>query len=99
MNPSGIPLVERDFTLKWLLTGVNDTIDLNRMSTAERRDFPLGISGSHMAASRQTCFTEVPFQAPPPHSYLLTFTGHLTCADYTKIPDQQFSGLYYDQDH
>jgi hypothetical protein len=101
MNPSGITTGERDFEFSWLLTGVSKGIDLNRMSTASRRDFPLGVSGSHMALSPETPFREIQFadDKTPPNSFLLTMTGRLLYGDYTTIPDPVFSGKYYDADH
>jgi hypothetical protein len=99
MTPSGMITGERPFSLKWLLTGVANGIDLHRMSTGERRDFPAGVSGSHTALEEQTCYLEVPFKTPPPHSYMLSFTGTLKYADCTKEPNVDFSGTFYDADH
>ena len=73
MTP-GIIEAQNSFTLYWLLTGVGDCIDLNRMSATSRRDFPAGVSGSHMALKPETCFLELQIDplTPPPRTYLLT---------------------------
>ncbi len=102
MNPEGITPGQGSFTLYWLLTGVEQCIDLNRMSTTDRRDFPRGVSGSHMAVERSTCFLELRIDpvAPPAKTYLLTFIcGSLLYADYRHVPSASFSGQMYAPDH
>jgi hypothetical protein len=99
MIPSGIKIQNAVYTTKWLLTRVASGIDLNRMSTASRRDFPLGVSGSQMTLAPETCFLEVPFPEPPPFSYLLTFECPIREADMRGAGDAGFSGQYYDPDH
>jgi len=99
MNPSGIAITQGHYQTHWLLTGVKDGIDLQRMSTADRRDFPVGVSGSHMASERETCLIEVPFAQPPPFSYILTFNSDLTLADYRSAGDANFSGQLYSDHH
>ena len=102
MIPPGITTAQNTLTLYWLLTGVNDFIDLNRMSTTSRRDFPVGVSGSHMALKRETCFRELHIDplTPPPRTYLLTLTGSdLKYADYRSVPSHGFSGQMYAPEH
>ncbi len=102
MNLEGITSGQGTFTLYWLLTGVEQCIDLNRMSTTDRRDFPHGVSGSHMAVDRATCFLELRINqdAPPPKTYLLTFIGErLRYADYRYVPSANFSGQMYAPDY
>lgn len=99
MLPPGTEIRESTYTTFWLLTGVAGGIDLNRMSTASRRDFPAGVSGSQMGLQPETCFVEVPFSQPPPFSYLLGFTGTLKEADLRRAGDAAFSGRLYDSDH
>lgn len=99
MSPTGIKIQESKYTPNWLLTGVSGGIDLRRMSTASRRDFPSGVSGSQMALEPETCFLEVPFNTPPPFSYLLTFEGCLREADMRSAGDAAFSGQFYDENH
>jgi hypothetical protein len=81
--------------LYWLVTGVADMIDLNRMSTGDRRDFPFGVSGSHMAGDRATPFREVQFTAPPPNTYLLRFDADLIVGDYRTNKDPGFEEKMY----
>lgn len=102
MFPTNIPFQNFQHETKWLLTGVSNGIDLRRMSIADgRRDFPAGVSGSHMAWQDKTCFLEVPFDrsAPPPSTYLLTFTGELNLADLRSVGDAAFSGNFYGTNH
>jgi hypothetical protein len=102
MIPEGIIPSEGSFTLYWLLTGVAHCIDLNRMSTTDRRDFPNGVSGSHMALDRSTCFLELHIDplTPPPRTYLLTLDGQsLRYADYRSVPSASFSGQMYAPEH
>lgn len=82
-------------SLYWLVTGVSEVIDLNRMSTGSRRDFPNGVSGSHMAGDRETPFREVPFNTPPPNSYLLRFDADLIVEDYRANKDPNFDEQMY----
>ncbi|HMP81249.1 MAG TPA: hypothetical protein PKA41_00915 [Verrucomicrobiota bacterium] len=101
MTPPGIITAQDSFTLYWLLTGVGACIDLNRMSTTARRDFPAGVSGSHMALKRETCFLELRIeqQSPPSGTYLLTLTASdLKYADYRSVPSQSFTGQMYSPD-
>jgi hypothetical protein len=100
MYPANVNIVDSEYTAYWLLTGVSAGIDLNRMSTAsERRDFPAGVSGSHMALRADTCFTEVAVTEETPFSYLLTFRAKVKEADLRCAGDAAFSGQYYDKDH
>jgi hypothetical protein len=102
VNPEGITTGQCSITLHWLLTGVEHCIDLNRMSTTDRRDFPYGVSGSHMAVDRATCFLELHINpaAPPPKTYLLTLVGDsLRYADYRSVPSASFSGQMYAPEH
>jgi len=100
MYPPNIKIVESEYTAYWLLTGVAGGIYLNRMSTAsDRRDFPAGVSGSHMALSADTCYLEVPVTEETPFSYLLTFLVKVKEADLRCAGDAAFSGQYYDRDH
>src|SRR5258706_241632 len=100
MLPAGTEIRESTYTTFWLLTGVAGGIDLNRMSTASRRDFPAGVSGSQMGLLPETCFVEVPFFQPPPFSYLLGFTGtprHPPRASRPPSAFQQCTPDYADQ--
>lgn len=85
--------------LFWGLTGISGfPIDLNRMSTAKRRrDFPQGISGSHMADDPRTCFEELNIDSasPPPRTFLLKFKGELEVNDMREVDSSHFSGEYY----
>jgi hypothetical protein len=102
--PEGIHFIDRELRLYWLLKNVGPRIDLNWMSTApERRDFPAGTRGSHMAEEEEACFLEVNVRrdAPHPRTYLLGLSGSLRSADYRRVPSAEFSGLMYglDQDY
>jgi hypothetical protein len=99
MIPDNVEIIEQHYETKWLLTGVAGEIDLKRMSTAGRRDFPVGVSGSHMALDEDTCRLEVAFEQPPKNSYVLSFTGCLRMADLRSAGDAQFSGQFYDANH
>lgn len=85
--------------LYWLITGVAGGIDLNRMSTADRRDFPEGVSGSHMAGDPITPFKEVKFNTPPPNSYLLAFDAELKVADCRGNTDPTLDAQLYGPTH
>ncbi len=85
--------------LYWLITGVSGGIDLNRMSTSDRRDFPQGVSGSHMAADPTTPFKEVRFTKAPAHSYLLAFDANLNVADCRRNTDPTLDEQLYGPTH
>jgi hypothetical protein len=101
MTPLGITTGCAEFILYWLLSNVGDCIDMNRMSDSSRRDFPIGVRGSHMATKEQTCFAECRIRrdAPPGRTYLLSFRVLLKFADYRKVPSAQFSGQMYGTSH
>ena len=101
MIPDGIKTGCEEFTLYWLLSNVGAVIDMNRMSDRSRRDFPVGVRGSHMATKEETCFVECQISraAPPARTYLLSFRAVLKFADYRDVPSARFSGLMYDKSH
>jgi hypothetical protein len=101
MIPDGIKTGSEEFTLYWLLSNVGSSIDMNQMSESSRRDFPAGVSGSHMATKEETCFTEcrISRYSPPDRTYLLCFRAKLKFADYREVPSAQFSGQQYGSTH
>ena len=48
---------------------------------------------------RKPVFLRFRLHRPPAFSYLLTFKGTLTAADYRNAGDAQFSGKLYSEDH
>jgi hypothetical protein len=99
---SEIRYLPENVRLFWLLKEVGDRIDLSFLGTkGDRRDYPPGCTGRHLAADEYTCFREVNVRRdmPPRRTYLLCFTGELCLADCLCVPSATFGGLLYDFDH
>ncbi len=98
-NLSGVQPLEVDSEFHFVGTGMLRDYDLGWMSTAPRRDFGSGISGSHLAMQFDTCLAELKLtDTYPADSYHVTLTGSLCLLDLRKVADANFSGAYYSDD-
>jgi hypothetical protein len=98
-NLSGVQPVDLSTEFHFVGTGMLRDYDLGWMSTAPRRDFGSGVSGSHLAIQFDTCLAELKLADPyPADSYHVMLTGSLRLLDLRKVADANFSGAYYSDD-
>lgn len=98
-NLSGVQPFDLNCEFHFVGTGMLRNYDLGWMSTAPRRDFGSGVSGSHFALNFDTCTMELKVATPyPSDSYHVTLTGSLKLLDLRRVADPAFSGYYYSED-